>query len=106
MLHRLLIVLGGIVLFGLFGRVWGTSAAIATALIGAVAGLAGASGIDEPVRGALLRWVLLVAGAATVGAGIGCVANFFAHASEAVVPTAIAGGVIGLVLCRGVQSAS
>jgi hypothetical protein len=104
MLHRAFIFIGGIVAMAIFGSHWGVSARNATGVIGALLGLAAASGIDEPVPFAVIRWGFLVSGAAATGFGFGWVFDHFSgSAGQAPVPCAIIGGLVGVALCGGVK---
>lgn len=105
MVHRILIFVGATLSAVWFGDHWGTGGAIAAGILGAILGVAFASGIDEPVSAIsiLPRWLLLIAGAVYAGAGLGWIVDQIVSTEGATTPTAILGGVIGLVLCSGVR---
>jgi len=104
-LHRVFIFVGAVASAVWFGDHWGPTGAIAAGILGAVLGVAFASGIDEPVSffGAVPRWLFLITGVTVTGGGLGLAVDEIGHGQGAIVPASIVAGVIGLVLCPGIR---
>jgi hypothetical protein len=104
-MHGFFIFVGATFVGAWFGAHWGVTAEVASGILGAVLGGGLASGIDDPMSlvGALPRWLMLVTGVASSGAGFGWVVDRVGKSHGAVVPSSIVAGAIGLLLCGGVR---
>lgn len=109
-MHKSLVFIGVLVATIWFGGLWSKTGGIACGLIGLVIGRSLVTGMDRtlPIIKALPRWFFLVIGTMWLGLILGKVIGCFGSSDSipAVIPSAICGGIVGLILCGGIPASN
>lgn len=105
-MHELLVFLGVCVTSVWFGSQWGTGGAVSSGILGLIVAYALSSTMDGLLSflGAMVRRAAILVATCTMAYWFGRLIDHFVE-GNAHDPATIVGGVIGLLLCLGVQSA-
>jgi hypothetical protein len=106
-MHEFLVFCGTEIVALWFGAHWGIPGAVVSGLLGAVVATALSSTMDGYVSapGAFVRWGALLVATCSAGYGLGwLVDRIHEGADKAHEPGMIVGGIIGLMLCSGIQT--
>jgi hypothetical protein len=107
-MHKFLVFIGVLRSTMWFGGLWGKTGSVSCGIIGLVISYSLVTGMDNmlPLIKALPRWFFLIVGTMWLGSilgnGMSCFGN--SESSSAVIPSAICGAIVGLILCGGIPA--